>query len=78
MSDNDEVDLCCLLWAREGKAVGLQAYEDRVLALTPEHRGQVLQRVKNTSDPADSHPAVPRRICAYGLLKRLPRGITRR
>lgn len=39
------VVLCCLLWARPGQAAGLSAYEDRVLAFVPEHRGTVRQRV---------------------------------
>ncbi|MFC9515500.1 hypothetical protein ACFTSD_07220 [Nocardiaceae bacterium NPDC056970] len=40
------VSLCCLLWARPGQNDALIAYEDKVLALIPEHRGRVLQRVR--------------------------------
>lgn len=40
------VSLCCLLWARPGQDDALIAYEDKVLALVPEHRGRVLQRVR--------------------------------
>ncbi|WP_255491776.1 MULTISPECIES: GNAT family N-acetyltransferase [unclassified Actinotalea] len=50
MSDGDAVQLCCLLWAREGEAAGLREYEDRVLALVPEHGGQVLQRLQSIAD----------------------------
>lgn len=78
MGDMDGLGLCCLLWAREGEAAGLGAYEDRVLALIPEHGGQVLQRVQRTSGEAapnevqiyrfpsqsslDSYLADPRRL----------------
>ncbi|GAA1852879.1 hypothetical protein [Myceligenerans crystallogenes] len=78
MSNIDGVDLCCLLWARADEAAGLEAYEDRVLALIPDHGGQVLQRVRRTSDEAgpnevqiyrfpsqsslDSYLADPRRL----------------
>ncbi|ALG29513.1 hypothetical protein [Glutamicibacter halophytocola] len=52
MSNINGLSLCCLLWARDGEAAGLQAYEDRVLALIPEHGGQVVQRVQSISDAA--------------------------
>lgn len=48
------VTLCCLLWAKEGEAAGLTAYEDRVLALVPEHGGQVALRAQSAGD--DGHP----------------------
>jgi hypothetical protein len=51
---DDEVLLCCLLWARDGQAAGLTAYEDAVLALIPEHGGAVVQRAQ--SDGADGRP----------------------
>jgi hypothetical protein len=38
--------LCCLLWAAPGEAYGLSAYEDAVLALVPEHDGEVVQRLR--------------------------------
>ncbi|MEV0891200.1 hypothetical protein [Promicromonospora sp. NPDC050262] len=51
---HDEIRLCCLLWARPGQGAGLTAYEDKVLALVPEHGGTVLQRA--ASDGADGRP----------------------
>lgn len=53
-SDDTEIRLCCLLWARPGQQEGLTAYEDTVLALVAEHGGEVLQRA--ASDGADGHP----------------------
>jgi uncharacterized protein (DUF1330 family) len=46
--------LCVLLWARDGEEVTLVEYEDRVLALLPEHGARVQQRVR--SDGADGAP----------------------
>lgn len=43
-----------LLWAHPGHEAELVAYEDRVLALVPGHGGVVLQRARNTGNPA--HP----------------------
>ncbi|MFI5622965.1 hypothetical protein ACIA03_05825 [Nocardioides sp. NPDC051685] len=43
-SSEDPILLCCLLWAHEGKAEALHAYEDRVLELIQEHGGEVVQR----------------------------------
>lgn len=43
-SSEDPILLCCLLWAHEGRAEALRAYEDRVLRLIPEHGGEVVQR----------------------------------
>ena len=40
--------LCVLLWARPGAEDGLIAYEDRVLAMVPEHGGRVLQRARGS------------------------------
>ena len=51
---DDQIQLCCLLWAHPGQEDGLRAYEDRVLALVPEHGGTVLQRA--VSDGADGRP----------------------
>jgi uncharacterized protein (DUF1330 family) len=42
--------LCVLLWARPGAADALAAYEDQVLALVPEHGGQVLQRARGSGE----------------------------
>jgi uncharacterized protein (DUF1330 family) len=38
------VTLCVLLWARPGGGEALRAYEDRVLALLPDHGARVLDR----------------------------------
>ncbi|MFD7311258.1 hypothetical protein [Promicromonospora sp. NPDC059942] len=51
---DDEIRLCCLLWAQPGQEEGLTAYEDKVLALVPEHGGTVVQRA--ASDGADGRP----------------------
>jgi hypothetical protein len=44
--------LCCLLWAAPGEADGLAAYEDAVLALVPEHDGEVVQRLRGPGGAA--------------------------
>lgn len=54
MIDDTEIVLCCLLWAKEGEAVGLSAYEDRVLKLVPNHGGEVIHRA--LSDGAENRP----------------------
>lgn len=54
MSDS-EILLCCLLWANDGEAAGLTAYEDAVLALIPEHGGQVIQRAQSDGDDGRPH-----------------------
>jgi uncharacterized protein (DUF1330 family) len=46
--------MCVLLWPRPGRDDDLTAYEDQVLALVPEHGGQVLQRAR--SDGAGGQP----------------------
>jgi uncharacterized protein (DUF1330 family) len=46
--------LCVLLWAQPGADDALVAYEDRVLALVPEHGGRVLQRARSSG--ADGQP----------------------
>jgi hypothetical protein len=46
--------LCVLLWARPGAEDGLIAYEDQVLAMTADHQGRVLQRVRGSG--ADGQP----------------------
>jgi uncharacterized protein (DUF1330 family) len=38
--------LCVLLWAHEGSANALIAYEDRVLELARAHGGRLLQRAR--------------------------------
>jgi hypothetical protein len=46
--------LCCLLWARPELDDDLVAYEDRVLALLPDHGVEVIERVR--SDGGPEHP----------------------
>lgn len=46
--------MCVLLWAHPGEEDALTAYEDRVLALVPEHGGRVLQRARG--DGAGGQP----------------------
>ena len=46
--------MCVLLWPRPGQDQALSAYEDRVLALVPEHGGQVVQRARG--DGAGGQP----------------------
>ncbi|MFT4126981.1 MAG: hypothetical protein QM662_12235 [Gordonia sp. (in: high G+C Gram-positive bacteria)] len=53
--DDDEVLLCCLLWAHDGEVAGLSAYEDTVLALIEEHGGQVVQRAQHDGDDGNPH-----------------------
>lgn len=48
------ISLCVLLWAHPGQHDALVDYEDRVLALVPEHGGQLLQRAR--SDGRDPQP----------------------
>ena len=48
------ITLCVLLWPRPGQGDELTEYEDRVLALIPEHGGRILQRAR--SDGADGQP----------------------
>ncbi|TWD82816.1 hypothetical protein FB561_3959 [Kribbella amoyensis] len=52
---NDEIQLCCLLWARDGEEAGLTAYEDKVLALVPEHGGAVVSRARSTGADGQAH-----------------------
>jgi hypothetical protein len=44
------VTLCVLLWAHEGEADQLIAYEDAVLDLLPLHRGRLLQRAQTAGE----------------------------
>ena len=43
-----KLTLCVLLWACPGAEDGLIAYEDRVLAIVPEHGGRVRQRARGS------------------------------
>jgi hypothetical protein len=51
---DDAIMLCCLLWAHPGQEAALVAYEDQVLAFVPDHRGEVLERVRG--DGSLGHP----------------------
>jgi len=47
MSAPDEAfHLCCLLWAFPGQAEAMARYEDRVLALFPDHGIELIERVR--------------------------------
>jgi hypothetical protein len=48
------LNLCCLLWAYPGQEAALADYEDRVLALLPEHGATLVSRVR--SDGTSGHP----------------------
>lgn len=54
MTNDIEIELCCFLWAHEGEALSLSAYEDRVLALVPAHGGEVIRRA--VSDGSNGRP----------------------
>lgn len=47
-------NMCCLLWALPGQADAMADYEDRVLALFPDHGIELLERVRG--DGADGNP----------------------
>ncbi|MFB9658983.1 hypothetical protein ACFQS3_12885 [Glycomyces mayteni] len=51
---SEPIELCCLLRARPGREADLHAYEDRVLALVPEHGGLLVSRA--IGDGADGQP----------------------
>lgn len=53
----ESIRLCCLLWAHEGEAEALHAYEDRVLRLISEHGGEVVHRAI-----ADGVPGQPEEV----------------
>lgn len=48
------IELCCLLRARPGAEAAMTAYEDKVLALVPEHGGELVSRA--IGDGADGRP----------------------
>lgn len=47
MSQGSVITLCVQLWPIHGQEAGLIEFEDRVLALIPNHGGRVLQRVRS-------------------------------
>ena len=51
---SEELTLCCLLWAHPGTESDLVAYEDRVLALLPEHGIELV--VRAIGDGGDARP----------------------
>lgn len=67
-SYDGEVTLCCLLWAHDGMSTGLTTYEDRVLALIPEHGGQVVQRVLGEGLHGDPHEVQILRFTSQEML----------
>src|SRR3954468_312447 len=44
------LNLCVLLWAREGRRRELGEYEDRVLRILADHGGRVLQRARTRGE----------------------------
>ncbi len=54
MADDNEVLLCCFLWASPQAEEELTAYENSVLAFVPDVGGEVVSRVK--SDGANNQP----------------------
>ncbi len=48
------IELCCLLRARPGAEAAMTAYEDEVLALVPDHGGELVSRA--IGDGTDGHP----------------------
>jgi uncharacterized protein (DUF1330 family) len=48
--------LCVLLWPQSGAEDALTTYEDKVLALVPEHGGRVLHRARRSGDNAGDAP----------------------
>ncbi|MFW0788355.1 hypothetical protein [Gordonia sp. CPCC 205333] len=52
---NDEITLCCMLWAYPGHEAALTEYEDTVLALLPEFGGRVYQRVIGSGEHDHPH-----------------------
>ncbi|WP_125777759.1 hypothetical protein [Antribacter gilvus] len=55
MTDDGVLLLGCFLWATEGLDDDLTAYEDAVLALVPEHGGEVVQRLRTDGDTGRPH-----------------------
>lgn len=53
--DHDTLVLCCLLWAREGRAAALGRYEDQVLEILADHGGRVRQRAVGSGDDGRPH-----------------------
>ncbi|MGC5166350.1 hypothetical protein [Luteimicrobium sp. DT211] len=61
------VTLCVLLWETEGNGDLLAAYEDAVLALVPEHGGEVHERMRRTSLPGEPRGGDPLEVQVIGL-----------
>ncbi|MPZ51810.1 MAG: hypothetical protein GEU79_03610 [Acidimicrobiia bacterium] len=54
MNDN-VIELCCLLRARPGLEAAMSSYEDDVLALVPEHGGELVSRVISGGEDGNPH-----------------------
>ena len=54
----EPVDLCVLLWAVPGRLDELIRYEDRVLALVGDHKGRVVDRLRNLGEEGPSEVQV--------------------
>ncbi|MFC8733850.1 hypothetical protein ACFT5B_15470 [Luteimicrobium sp. NPDC057192] len=61
------VTLCVLLWETEGNGDLLVEYEDAVLALVPEHGGEVHERVRRTAAPDEPRGQDPLEVQVIGL-----------
>jgi len=61
------VTLCVLLWETEGNDVLLAEYEDTVLALVPEHGGEVRERVRRSPAPDEPRGEDPLEVQVIDL-----------
>lgn len=61
------VTLCVLLWETEGNGDLLAEYEDAVLALVPEHGGEVHERVRRAAAPGEPRGDDPFEVQIIGL-----------
>lgn len=55
-------DLCCLLWAHPGQVDAMAAYEERELALFPDHGIELLERVRG-----DGNSGTPHEVHLYSI-----------
>jgi hypothetical protein len=62
VSDDPGIRLCCLLWAVDGEEAGMHAYEDAVLRLVAEHRGEVISR-----ELGDGGDGTPHEVQVFGF-----------
>jgi hypothetical protein len=59
--------LCVLLWETEGNGDLLAEYEDTVLALVPEHGGEVHERVRRSPVPGEPRGEDPLEVQVISL-----------